>query len=123
MEQSPLVPDENAISPKEELQIPTVGRIVHYMLSAADAEQVNKRRNDSWDNRARHREDSLGYVVGTGNTVLEGHVFPMMIVKVWGNHPGASVNGQVFLDGNDTLWVTSVAQGPNARQYTWPTRH
>jgi len=40
-----------------------------------------------------------------------------VITRVWGQTEGSAVNGQVLLDGDDTLWVTSVTQGPDARQW------
>ncbi len=97
--------------------IPSIGRIVHYTLTAQDAEQVNKRRKDAQENLEKIREDSIGYVLHVGNTATEGDVYPMLIVRCWGTTPESSVNGQVFLDGTDTLWVTSVGQGDQPRQW------
>lgn len=34
----------------------------------------------------------------------------------------SGVNGQVFLDGNDVLWVTSVVQGDKPGQWHEPER-
>ncbi len=92
---------------------PTVGRIVHFRLTAEQAEQVAYRRADE----GRH----------AGNPVAAGSVVPMIITAVWpdeyaGNAhlshhaPGTQyestfgVNGQALLDGNDSLWVTSAPQ-------------
>lgn len=33
---------------------------------------------------------------------------------------GYGVNGQAFLDGNDTLWVTSAPQGDGNGFWDWP---
>ncbi len=86
---------------------PTIGRIVHYTLSGQDADAVN-----------RHRDTCS--ITNVGNPASEGDVFPMMIVRVW---PGEElVQGQVFLDGNDVLWVTSVAEGTGPRTFAWPAR-
>lgn len=101
---------------------PTIGRIVHYKLTAEDAEAVNRRRKDADANRQNHRDAALGYVAHFGNFAREGDVYPMLIVRVWGTTPESSVNGQVFLDGNDTLWVTSVGQGDDVRQWHEPER-
>lgn len=84
---------------------PSIGCIVHYMLSADDARRITTRR------KAAHAGE------GGGNFVDEGQVYPMLIVRVWGETEQASVNGQVFLDGDDTLWVTSVGQGDGPRQW------
>lgn len=97
--------------------IPTVGRIVEYTLDRQDAEQINRRRYDAQGNRLKHRDDALGYVAHIGNDAYEGDVYPMLIVRCWGQTPESSVNGQVFLDGNDHLWATSVAQGDGPRRW------
>jgi hypothetical protein len=46
----------------------------------------------------------------------------MIIVAVHGTTPDALVNGQVFLDGNDTFWATSVGVGEGHGTFSWPTR-
>lgn len=93
---------------------PTIGRIVHYRLTANDAETILARR-------AATRGQSIG------NTPHEGQVVPLIITAVWpeeyagnarlGHHEEGTkydgpegVNGQVLLDGNDSLWVTSIPQ-------------
>ena len=90
----------------------TVGLIVNYTLSEHNAELINKRRQDT--------EAWLH-----GNTAHHGEVYPMLIVRVWNQDPG-TVNGQVFLDGNDSLWVTSVARAETAAndgcRWSWPER-
>jgi len=83
----------------------SIGRIVHYTVTEGDATATNKRRADMQRHLQEHRDASNGSQVHVGNTVRAGDVFPMMITRVWGED---LVNGQVFLDGNDTLWVTSV---------------
>jgi hypothetical protein len=100
--------------------IPSVGRIVRYTLSADDATQSNKRKADAYNNRYAIRDESKGYVTHSGNGVSAGDVYPMIIVRVWGDSD--LVNGQVFLDGNDTLWVTSIKQGPGVREWHEPPR-
>ena len=89
--------------------IPTVGRIVHYTLSAQDAERVKFARG-------------VVSAQQVGNDPEVGQVYPMLIVRCWGTTAESSVNGQVFLDGNDTLWVTSVGQGDGPRQWHEPQR-
>lgn len=83
--------------------IPSLGRIVEYTLNEIDAIQIN-----------RHR--SAG-TVNQGNRAKGGEKYPMMIVKIWGSTPDSAVNGQVHLDGNDTLWVTSRGQGDTEGQW------
>ncbi|WP_088320288.1 hypothetical protein [Kineosporia sp. R_H_3] len=97
--------------------IPSIGRLVHYTLTAEDAEAINKRRADAQANLAKVREDSIGYVLHVGNIAVAGQVYPMLIVRVWGDLPDSCVNGQVFLDGTDSLWVTSVGQGDGPRHW------
>jgi hypothetical protein len=46
----------------------------------------------------------------------------MLITRAWGDQPDSLVNGQVFLDGGDCLWVTSVKVGEGPRTFAWPTR-
>ena len=91
--------------------IPTIGRIVNYVLTEGDAMAINQRRTDAQDSLEMHRRYKTGAVVHVGNKAREGDVYPMMITRVWGGTPGSQVNGQVFLDGNDVIWVTSVGVG------------
>ena len=117
-------------------QIPTIGRIVHYRLSADDATQINRRRTSGKSIAERMKayvspdisgpprvpsDDPLpppveairiaawpaGAQAHIGNEAKEGDTFPMLITKCWGDTPTASVNGQAFLDGNDVRGVTS----------------
>lgn len=94
---------------------PSIGRIVHYTLTEPEAKAINKRRSDAYESKIVAQNS--GAVVHFGNGCVEGDVFPMMITRVWNDD---MVNGQVFLDGNDTLWVTSVHEGEGPRTYTWP---
>ena len=98
---------------------PSIGRIVHYALSEQDVVATNKRRDDSRRHLAEHRENSNGVQIHVGNPVAEGDVYPMLITRVWND---TLVQGQVFLDGNDTLWATSVGEGIGPRTYAWPPR-
>src|SRR5205814_727766 len=120
---------------RTELQIPSIGRIVHYKLSAQDVEQIMRRRTtrQSIANRIKTRvqrlefgeEDALAWPIGAqahiGNNVHEGDIFPMLIVRT-GLTSEDSVNGQVFLDGCDVLWTTSVTVGDEPGHFSWPTR-
>jgi hypothetical protein len=86
---------------------PSIGRIVHYALSAYEAERASLRREVAGD---------------VGNPVSEGDVFPALIVRVWGDSSQSMVNLQVFLDGSDNRWITSVSVGVGPGTYAWPTR-
>lgn len=116
-------------------QKPSIGRIVHYRLSADDAAQINRRRTTGHSIAERMKiqisqvecvTPLLGWPTGAqahiGNEAKEGDVFPMLIVKLWGDTATSCVNGQVFLDGNDVLWATSVAVGEGPRTFSWPVR-
>jgi hypothetical protein len=102
---------------------PRLGAIVLYTLSEQDARQIIDER----------RRAGLGTF--RGNDPHEGDTYPAMIVRDWGGDEETrakyaageitkadeartvitlsqaidtwSCNLQVFLDGNDTLWVTS----------------
>lgn len=113
---------------------PSLGRIVHYRLSKEDAEQIMRRRTTGKSIADRlkvvvdfAKEQVLkawpeGAQAHIGNDVKEGDTFPMLIVKLWGDMETASVNGQVFLDGNDVLWATSVSVGEGPHTWSWPER-
>jgi hypothetical protein len=110
--------------------VPSVGRIVHYRLSADDAAQINRRRTTGASIADRMKmvgsDGIAGWPQGAqahiGNQANEGDTYPMLIVRVWGDTPSSYVNGQVFIDGNDVLWATSVAVGEGPRSFSWPTR-
>lgn len=99
--------------------VPTIGRLVHYTLDAYDADAVNRRRAHGVTHLAAHRADPDGSQLHVGNGVSAGDVVPMMIVRVWGTDPTSSVNGQVFLDGNDVYWVTSVTAGEGEHHFAY----
>lgn len=86
----------------------SVGRIVHYTLTQQDADGINAKR------------ESFVYA----NKAEAGQVFPAIAVRCWGPK---CANLQVFLDGNDTYWKTSVTETPNAEAgysgfWHWPPR-
>lgn len=85
---------------------PSLGRIVHYILTAEDIARIQT-------DRVR------------GNHPLIGEHVPMVIVKVWTDEYGGGipgVNGQLILDGPDSAWVTSVKEGTVTGTWHWPER-
>lgn len=105
---------------------PTVGRIVHYRLSAGDIERIQMRRAKNFG----------------GNHHRTGDLVPLIIVRVWPDEYTASnsrygisepdgtvrwvdvrshfgVNGQALLDGNDSLWVCSAPEGDEPGMWSW----
>lgn len=98
---------------------PTIGRIVHYKLTAEDAAQINRRRTNSYSIAERIKEDKwpLGSQAHIGNEVQEGDIYPMVVIRVWSD---SCINGQVLLDGNDQLWKTSPLLGDQNGQWSWP---
>lgn len=86
------------------------GRIVHYRLTDADVDTIVAERMKGDGAR--------------GNVAREGDVVPLLVVVAHENP--ASVNGQAFLDGNHSLWVTSAAPsevaGDRPGTWSWPPR-
>lgn len=127
---------------------PTIGRIVHYRLTADDVKRIVDRRNRHVEEihwRNEHGGDGIRVERAfDGNVPQPGDIVPLLIVRVWpseysphqqvgrahdsGNvewHLPAStfgVNGQAFLDGNDALWVTSAPEGDFRGAWSWPPR-
>ena len=102
--------------------IPSVGRIVHYKMSEYNVTQIEKRRADA--RASQISGTNSGAQVHVGNGTQAGLVYPLLITRVFDPEPTeeSSVNGQVFLDGNDVLWVTSVKQGDGEGQWLQPER-
>jgi len=98
---------------------PSIGRIVHYRITEPEAEAINRRRRDFHESRSA--TDRTGFIGHVGNWAAEGDLFPAMVVRVW-DEAQVTVNLQVFLDGNDTLWATSRAEGTEAGTWAWPER-
>jgi len=83
---------------KVEIMKLTIGRIVFYVLTGTDADQINQ---------------SLGLEAA----VERGQIFPMMVTLIPVGD-GAFCNGLVFLDG-DFLWVRHIDFDPDATPGTW----
>ena len=123
-------------------QKPSVGRIVQYTLTEDDAKQINRRRTTGKAIAARIQNNGQiatdGAVIGEqwpigaqahiGNPASAGDVVPLLIVRIWPDEYGPGqpgVNGQAFLDGNDSLWITSVGESidPKQGKWNWPPRN
>jgi hypothetical protein len=104
-----------------------VGQIVQYTLTEEDANQINRRRTTGTAIATRIENNGQiatdGAVIGEqwpigaqahiGNAASTGDTLPLLIVRIWPNEFGEGrpgVNGQVFLDRNDTYWVCSVSE-------------
>lgn len=103
--------------------VPTTGRVVLYTLSQYDVEQINRRRTSPQSISERIKEAiwPMGAQAHIGNSVKVGDVFPAILVRPNGDTAEATINIQVFLDGNDTLWVTSAAVSEHGEpgKYHW----
>lgn len=86
---------------------PTVGRTMHYTLNAGDVARIEYARQQG---------------INEGNNVTVGDVLPAVVTRVWGEGEGTLLNLQVFLDGPDSLWVTSRPFGEDPGCWTWPPR-
>lgn len=101
--------------------VPTVGRTVLYRLTEEQAQFINRRRAAELLGKHEWQEDARKTI---GNPVSAGDVFPLVICRTWGDQPTSAFNGQVLLDGSDTLWVTSVSIETTHRDGAayWPPR-
>ncbi|GAA4002736.1 hypothetical protein GCM10022631_11820 [Deinococcus rubellus] len=100
---------------------PSIGRIVHYVLSAQDADQINRRRTTgpSIAERIKDEQWPLGAQAHIGNRAEEGQHVAAIVVNVFGP---ATCNLQCFLDGNDVFWATSQLEGSAPSTWHRPER-
>lgn len=85
----------------------TIGRIVYFVFSAADAAAVMILRQHS---------------AAAGKSIGAGDIYPAMVVRVHGLIEGIDqgfVNLKVFLDGDDTYWATSIPYHENKTRHSW----
>lgn len=82
--------------------VPTLGRIVLYVLSASDVAEIRRLRD----------------AVPLGNPVEPGQAYPAQVVRVFSEN---CINLQVFLDGRDSFWATSrhVSEEPTPGCFHW----
>jgi hypothetical protein len=118
---------------------PTIGRTLIFKITEEQAQHINRRRTTGESIAARIQNNGQiatdGAVIGEqwpigaqahiGNFVYEGNSYPLIVTNVWPDEFGAGkpgVNGQVILDGNDSLWVTSAGEGEENGQWQWPEK-
>lgn len=106
----------------------TICRMVHYTLSAEDAEKINRRRTTPGSITARLSGANPTWPTGAqahiGNTAVEGQECAAMCVGTLADAPDGEVvaaNLQVFLDGNDVFWATSRKEDANVDKKLPPT--
>lgn len=110
------------IPPTQQVAPVSIGRIVHYRLTEKDVGRINKRRADF--QKMRHSIADTGLQAHIGTAMQPGDALPMIVVAIFAQSVGGArvVNGQVFLDGSDTLHKTSVPQGSEPGHWDWPQR-
>jgi hypothetical protein len=114
---------------------PTLGRIVHYKLTEAEAKATTKRREDfraymrknpgsTWDGFTLGPGDpgQTGHQAHWGSMVDEGDTFPAIVTYYDIQDNVVWINLQVFLDGNDSLYVIDPEFGDEPGQWSWPPR-
>jgi len=97
--------------------MPTICRTVVYVLTKEDADRVNRRRVMGAGHGSTWPEGAQAHV---GNHVDGGQKFPLLVTRTFKGYN--AVNGQVFLDGNDSLWVMSAKEGTVPGTWHWPDR-
>lgn len=86
---------------------PTIGRIVHYKLTAEDRQNLATLANIS----GRYSNTASGY---------NNEPVAAIITAVWSE---TTINVQLIIDGHaNTLWKTSINQGDGNGQWSWPPR-
>jgi hypothetical protein len=94
---------------------PDIGDIVLYRLTEGDAAHINPWRRDF--HQSGSAESRTGFVGHIGNSVQAGDLFPAVVVRV---HAESTVtcNLRVLLDGSDTWWATSRAEGDDPGRWS-----
>lgn len=95
------------------------GQMVHYILTESDVKRIEEQRRGE---PLSEKKDITKPSPFVGNSASAGEHVPMVIVKVWPDEFGPGrpgVNGQVWLDGNDSLWVTSAQYDAEKSPGSW----
>jgi hypothetical protein len=91
--------------------VPSVGRIVHYQMTSYDCTMLKEQRASL---ELKTDPKSIGgfstKLAAEGNGYKEGEIVAAVIVRTWGDSVESSCNLQLLLDGNDSMWKTSVSQ-------------
>lgn len=82
---------------------PTVGRIIHYVVTEADRAHVEALK-------------ATGIEINPLSTLQH---LPAIVIVPWSE---LTVNAQVLLDGATVLWKTSITQGTVPGTWHWPER-
>ena len=82
--------------------------VVNYVMDKQCAEAINARRRAAMAEVRAKTSDRNARPAIEGNEVHEGTIYPAIVVARWS---ALCVNLQVILDGNDSVWVTSVSEG------------
>ena len=102
---------------------PSIGRIVHYILSSEDANQINRRRIAGVGHGKDWPEGAQAHV---GSQAIPGDVVAAVVVGVFTDFtvepPDCSVNLHILLDGNDSFWAKSISEGTEIGTWRWPGR-
>ncbi len=96
------------------------GLMVLYRLTEGDALATRKRREDARQNIEKMHDSAPGFQAHVGNKVGGGDRISMIVTRVNQDEFGPGnfgINGQAFLDGNDSLWVVSVQEGDQPGQW------
>ena len=101
----------------------TIGRIVHYVLTEQDAEEISRRRTSSHNiNQAvAANEWPTGAQAHIGNSVRAGDHVAAIVVCVFNEETGMA-NLHCILDGTDCFWATSRDMGEGEFTWHWPER-
>lgn len=99
---------------------PQVGSLVLYRVTFGEAMQASRRRLGLDPHGPAWQRGAQAHV---GNPVQAGDALPMVVTRVWRDEFGPGrpgVNGQVFLDGSDSLWITDAREGGTEGCWSWP---
>ncbi len=104
---------------------PYIGQPVVYTLSKADADWINRRREDTKAFLASVRNAQAmpgqpgrdGHFLHVGSPVAEGYRLPAVVSAVY---DPVTVNVRVELDGQDTYWATTRRMGTGPGTWSPP---
>lgn len=87
----------------------SLGRVVHYRLSAGDVKAIDE-------------QYPIGDPIVHRNAVREGQLCAADVVAVFTPSEANTANLKVKLDGNVTYWATSRIEGTEPGTWMWPLR-